>query len=402
MKHHAPRQRVLILHPSMVSDPSQGGSRTVDWRQWTDWVALGCYAALGIALWWHSAGIGLMVLPIILHQLLIESTGARAASERGSRALSHLSSLVPLALLVIAGNMRPEWLVTTRDRALLTAGQAVWATGCVLGFASLKRMYRAASLQDPSLITERPAIYHAYALTLAGLWLCHPTLPFAALLAVWLVTLALWNRHEAQATRATAQELGAWRSQVDALGARLASLTVVPGGTGREDGSRAASPLLLPARASQPVVPAGPDAQGATPAGQQHLVTDHNHNEQHVCENGHGVLSPQPNGHGPAQVGSRTPRRRMRRPRIDRIIPGLGRLSVTPMVRCSPSCTLEVTSGGRRRRRHATSCEVARRSQTIDRLVERGQLEILRAIKTGALTLDEVHAREVGSRHSAA
>lgn len=374
MQHDAPRPRVLILDPSMVSDPSQGAPRTVDWRQWADWGALGCHAALGIALWWQSAGVGFMVLPVLLHQLLIESTGARAASERAPRGLNYLSSLVPLALLVIAGSIRPEWLATTRNRVLLTAGQAVWATGCVMGFASLRHMYRAASLPGPSLMTERPPIYRAHVLAPVGVWLCHPTLPFAALLAVWLVTLALWDHHETQATRATVQELGEWHSQVDALGAHLASLTAVPEAAGGEESVERANSLASAAPARAPAPSAGPDAPEATPAARQRLVTDRNH------------------------VGHR----RMRRPRIDRIIPGLGRITVTPMVRCSPSCTLEVTSGGRRRRRHATGCEVARRSQTVDRLVERGQLEILRAIKTGALTIDEVHAREVASRQSAA
>jgi len=374
MQHHPPRPRVLILDPSMVSDPSQGAPWTADWRQWTDWAALGGHAVLGIALWWQSAGVGIMLLPVLLHQLLVESTGARAASERGFRALNQLHSLAPLALLVIAASIRPDWLVTTGDPALLTAGQAVWATGCVLGFASLWRLYRAARLQGASFIAERHPIYRAHLFTLAGLWLCHATLPFAALLALWLVTLALWDHYEAQAARATVQELGEWHKRVDALGARLATLTAVPEAARREESAEGATSLASPAPASVPAPTVGPDAEEATPAGRPQQVTDSKHHAN----------------------------QRMRRPRIDRIIPGLGRITVTPMVRCSPSCTFEVTSGGRRRRRHAAGCEVARRSQTIDRLVERGQLELLRAIKTGTLTIDEVHAREVGARQSAA
>ena len=396
MHHDVPRQRALILFPHAVSDPSPDRG---DSRHWTGWAALACYAALGVALWWQSIDIAFMVLPVLLRELLTAPRSPRAGSGRGSWAV-YLSALLPLALVPFAGTLHPEWLAATRDRALLTAGMAIWAIGSLMVLSTLWSLSQASTSESPWL-GDRPPIYPAYLMTLAGLWLCHPTLPFAALLGAWLVPLAIRAHHEVQAARAALPTRDESHQRADALGPRLASLIAA------RDGLESAEVVSVAAQraAARPAAAATPSAlPGARRADRvpsQELATDRSDAQEQGAGNGAGGSGEQHgggNGAGPQPVHGRSASRSMRRPRIDRIVPGLGRISVTPMVHCSASCTVEVTSGGRRRRHHATDCEVARRCRTIDRLVECGQLEVLHAIKTGALTVDEVHAAHEASR----
>lgn len=389
MHNDVPRQRALILFPHTVSDPSPGRG---DSRHWTGWAALAGYAALGVALWWQSIDIAFMVLPVLLHELLTALRFPRA----GISWAAYLSALLPLALVPFAGTLHPEWLAATRDRALLTAGMTVWATGSLMVLSALWGLRQASGGQSRTL-TDRPPIYPAYLMTLAGLWLCHPTLPFAALLGAWLLPLAIRAHHEGQAARAALPTPDASHQRADALVPRLASLIAARDGFESAGAATAVAPRAS-ARPAGAANPAQPGAREADPVTSQEGATDRSDAQKQGAENGAGGSGERHDGAngagGSAPVPGRSERPTARRPRIDRIVPGLGRISVTPMVHCSSSCTLEVSSGGRRRRSHATNCEVASRGRTIDRLVERGQLDVLRAIKNGVLTVDEVHAAE--------
>jgi protein-S-isoprenylcysteine O-methyltransferase Ste14 len=63
-----------------------------------------------------------------------------------------------------------------------------------------------------------------YLLINAGLWLRHPSLPFAVVLLAWLTLLLLRIRAEERVLTAAFPEYAAYRRRVGAFGPKLASL----------------------------------------------------------------------------------------------------------------------------------------------------------------------------------
>jgi protein-S-isoprenylcysteine O-methyltransferase Ste14 len=131
-----------------------------------------------------------------------------------------------MLFLEVASRFSAEWLAPTDNALARTAGVAFWLVGACIGFWPLWHLRKAFSIEPEArvLVTSGPyrwarhPIYAMYLLINAGLWLRHPTLPFALVLLAWVVLLLLRIRAEEQVLLAAFPEYRIYRERVGAFG----------------------------------------------------------------------------------------------------------------------------------------------------------------------------------------
>ncbi|MGH7517786.1 MAG: methyltransferase family protein [Gemmatimonadales bacterium] len=209
---------------------------TVRTHHWSDWAGLACFTALAGLLWRRSPELGLAVLPALCYELLVAASfvlrypPARSARGWLPRTVAYAHSFLPMVFLELAGRFRPEWLAPAGEPALQAAGIGLWLAGAVIGFWPLWHLRRAFSIEPEArmLVTSGPyrlarhPIYAMYLLINTGLWLRHPSLPFAVVLVVWFGLLLIRIRAEERVLSDAFPEYAAYRRRVGAFGPRLA------------------------------------------------------------------------------------------------------------------------------------------------------------------------------------
>jgi protein-S-isoprenylcysteine O-methyltransferase Ste14 len=223
-----------------LNRPPEGPIRTATrpWltgsHHWSDWLGLLAFSALAVSLWRRAPEYGLAVIPALSAELLVAASFLlRVPARRTSvgwlpRVVAYAHTFLPMAFLELASAYRPEWLARTANPALATTGGAVWLFGALLALWPLWQLRRAFSVEPQAreLVTSGPyrfarhPIYAAYTFVNAGLWLLHPTLPFATVLLVWFGLLLLRIRYEERVLQTAFPAYADYRARVGALGPR--------------------------------------------------------------------------------------------------------------------------------------------------------------------------------------
>ena len=201
-------------------------------RHWTDWAGTAAFTAIAVWLWRRAPEFGLLILPGLLQELLVAVSflirGRPRAAAPGwvSRLVAYTNSFVVMLFIVVATRSHPEWLRPTPEPGVRLAGTMLWLSGAVLSLWPLWYLRRSFSVEPEArhLVTSGPyrlarhPIYTVYLLINAGILLRHFTLPFAAVLALWTVTLLLRIRYEEGVLAAAFPEYPDYRRRVRAFG----------------------------------------------------------------------------------------------------------------------------------------------------------------------------------------
>jgi protein-S-isoprenylcysteine O-methyltransferase Ste14 len=201
-------------------------------RHWTDWIGTLAFTAIGVGLWRRAPEFGLLILPGLIQELLVAVSflirGRPTAGAPGwtARAVAYTNSFVVMVFILAATRVHPEWLRATPQPELRTAGLVLWLVGAVLSLWPIWYLRRSFSVEPEAraLVTSGPyrlarhPIYAVYLLINMGILFRHFTLPFAAVLAIWIVTLLLRIRYEEGVLTSAFPEYPEYRRRVRAFG----------------------------------------------------------------------------------------------------------------------------------------------------------------------------------------
>jgi protein-S-isoprenylcysteine O-methyltransferase Ste14 len=201
-------------------------------RHWTDWIGTLAFAAIGVGLWRRSPEFGLLILPGLVQELLvavsflIRGRPRAGAPNWAARAVAYTNSFVVMVFILVASRIHPEWLRATPQHELRMAGLVLWLVGAVLALWPIWYLRRSFSVEPEAraLVTTGPyrvarhPIYTVYLLINTGILLRHFTLPFAGVLALWIVTLLLRIRYEEGVLASAFPEYPEYRRRVRAFG----------------------------------------------------------------------------------------------------------------------------------------------------------------------------------------
>lgn len=204
-------------------------------RHWSDYVGFVFYLGFAVAIVVRSPGLGLLMLPTFLHELLIAlSFLLRRPLRRelpgwGPRLAAYGGSFILVVFMPLAGALRPEWLAPTPNPGLRVAGFLLWLTGATLGLWPIWYLRRSFSVEPQArgLVTAGPyrlarhPIYTGYILSYLGLWLGRPTLPLLLALLAWFGLTVARIRYEEAVLAAAFPEYAAYRQRVGAFGPRF-------------------------------------------------------------------------------------------------------------------------------------------------------------------------------------
>jgi protein-S-isoprenylcysteine O-methyltransferase Ste14 len=206
--------------------------RALNTRQWSDWAGTLAFTVLGVGLWRRAPEFGLLILPGILQELLVaisflvRGRPSVGAPSLAARAVAYLNSFVVLVFIWVAAQAHREWLAPTPEPTVRLVGAVLWIVGAVLSLWPLWYLRRSFSVEPEAraLVTSGPyrlarhPIYTVYLLINAGILLRHFTLPFAAIVSVWVVSLLLRIRYEEGVLSRAFPEYPEYRRRVRAFG----------------------------------------------------------------------------------------------------------------------------------------------------------------------------------------
>jgi len=206
--------------------------KPVTTRHWSDWVGTAAFTAIALGLWRQSPEFGVLLLPGLIQELLVAASfliRGRARSVAPSwtaRVVAYVNSFMVMVFILVAGEVQPEWLRPTPNGSLRFAGAILWLAAAVLCIWPIWCLRRSFSLepQARALVTSGPyglarhPIYTVYLLINAGILLRHLTVPFALLLAAWVILLVVRVRYEEGVLTAAFPEYTEYRSRVRAFG----------------------------------------------------------------------------------------------------------------------------------------------------------------------------------------
>jgi protein-S-isoprenylcysteine O-methyltransferase Ste14 len=201
-------------------------------RHWTDWVGTLAFTAIGVGLWRRAPEFGLLILPGLIQELLvavsflIRGRPQAGAPNWAARAVAYTNSFIVMVFILVAARFHPEWLQPTPQADLRFAGLVLWLVGAVLSLWPIWSLRRSFSVEPEAraLVTSGPyrlarhPIYTVYLLINTGILLRHFTLPFAAVLAIWMLTLLLRIRYEEGVLASAFPEYPEYRRRVRAFG----------------------------------------------------------------------------------------------------------------------------------------------------------------------------------------
>jgi protein-S-isoprenylcysteine O-methyltransferase Ste14 len=201
-------------------------------RHWSDWLGTAAFTAMAVALWRRSPEFGVLLLPGLVQELLIAASFLLRGPVRfatptwTSRAVAYLNSFLVMVFILVTAKIQPEWLRPTPDPSLRFAGAILWLAAAVLCLWPLWYLRHSFSLEPQArdLVTSGPyrlarhPIYTVYLLINAGILLRHLTIPFALVLALWVILLLIRVRYEERVLTAAFPEYTEYRRRVRAFG----------------------------------------------------------------------------------------------------------------------------------------------------------------------------------------
>jgi protein-S-isoprenylcysteine O-methyltransferase Ste14 len=204
-------------------------------RTWSDWAGFLSFVTLSAFLLWRSGSMGLLLLPILLHEVGISATflfrGRPRATTQGwrPRAVAFANTFIILGFMTAAAEWRPEWLAPSGSQFLRDAGFLAWAVGATVGLLPLYHLRHSFSIvpQARELVTSGPyalarhPIYALYIVQFCGLWIGHLTVPFTLAIAGYFALLRMRIGYEEAVLTAAFPEYAAYRARVGAFCPRL-------------------------------------------------------------------------------------------------------------------------------------------------------------------------------------
>jgi protein-S-isoprenylcysteine O-methyltransferase Ste14 len=204
-------------------------------RQWSDWVGVVVFTAIGVNVYRQSPELGILILPGILQELivavsfLLRPRPRRAAPGWMPRLVSYANTFGVMLFLLYAAGRHPDWIRPTENADLRTAGAYLWLGGAVLSLWPLWYLRRSFSVEPEArdLVTSGPyrwarhPIYAVYLLINGGILLSHLTLPLAVALAGWLALLLVRIAYEERVLATAFPQYQDYSRRVGAFGPRL-------------------------------------------------------------------------------------------------------------------------------------------------------------------------------------
>lgn len=204
-------------------------------REWSDWAGFVSFIALTAVLILRAPKVGIFLLPGITHELMSACTFLmRRRVERRAmgwqpRVSAYGATFLVPAFVVLASERCPAWLAPGHLRLWNWTGVNLWLIGSLFVLWGLWRLRHSFSIEPQAreLVTGGPyrfarhPIYASYILQYLGLWLGHPSLPFALALLGWLA-LVVWRiGYEEQVLLAAFPGYARYRQEVGMFGPRL-------------------------------------------------------------------------------------------------------------------------------------------------------------------------------------
>jgi protein-S-isoprenylcysteine O-methyltransferase Ste14 len=204
-------------------------------RQWSDWVGTAAFAVIALTLFRRAPEFGLLILPGLLQEILIaisflvRGRPRAGATGWGPRAVAYANTFVVMGFIWFASEGHPEWIRRTEQEELRLLGTVLWLSGAVLTLWPLWHLRRSFSIEPEarSLVTSGPyrfarhPVYAVYLLINLGILLRHLTVPFVAVMAIWVALLLIRIRFEEQVLAEAFPAYREYRRQVAAFGPRL-------------------------------------------------------------------------------------------------------------------------------------------------------------------------------------
>ena len=234
-------------------------------HHWTDWAGFLFCMWLIIAVFRRSPMLGIMMLPVCLHDLvaavafLVRRPAKAGLSGWGPRIATYASAFLIPAFLSLAGSRRPSWVGLTPAPWAVRAGYCVWMVGVLAAVWTVWQLRYSFSLapQARELVRTGPyrlarhPIYAAHLVQYIGMWLGHFTLPFGIVLLTWLALIGARVHYEEMVLGSIFPQYAEYRGRVGMFGPRLFV-----------DDAQRKQPALL-ARGAWPIASASPRASAS-------------------------------------------------------------------------------------------------------------------------------------------
>jgi protein-S-isoprenylcysteine O-methyltransferase Ste14 len=178
---------------------------------------------------------GVLILPALFQEILIAiSFLVRGRSRAGAtgwlpRVVAYANTFVVMGFIWLASLGHREWIRPTEQEELRWLGTLFWLFGAILALWPLWHLRRSFSIEPEArtLVTSGPyrfarhPVYAVYLLINLGILLRHLTVPFAAVMALWLGLLLVRIRFEERVLAQAFPAYQEYRRRVAAFGPRL-------------------------------------------------------------------------------------------------------------------------------------------------------------------------------------
>jgi protein-S-isoprenylcysteine O-methyltransferase Ste14 len=207
---------------------------------------VGCvfFCAFAITIPLTSGRSGLLLLPPMLYEVAVAATflvrdrARRSLLGAAPRLIAYMASFFLPVFIWASTRWAPSLLAMTQSPLMRTAGASLWLFGAVVSFWPIWYMRRSFSIEPAAraLATEGPyriarhPIYATQLLEYVGIWMLHPTAPFAAALVGWLVIVRFRIGYEERVLRDEFPEYESYGRRVGAFGPRLRHASELSGG----------------------------------------------------------------------------------------------------------------------------------------------------------------------------
>ncbi len=196
-------------------------------QRWVDSVGCVCAVAFCCSLLVRSAGLGLLLAPTLLHNLLLAASfimrrapQARISSLPARASAYGVTVLVPVYLV-----LAPAPLHLPVPAAVRAAAGIVWLAGSLLGVWGIWNLRYSFSIEPQArdLVTSGPyrfvrhPMYAAYVLQYVGILLARPSIGFALILCAWFLLVCVRMRFEEQVLSLAFPGYNSYRRSVGAL-----------------------------------------------------------------------------------------------------------------------------------------------------------------------------------------
>lgn len=204
-------------------------------HHWSDWAGFLFCVWLIIAVFRRLPMLGLMMLPLCLHDIvagiafLVRRPAKAHLAGWGPRVATYGSVFLIPAFLALAGSRYPSWVRITPATWAVGLGYGLWMAGILAAVWTLWQLRYSFSLapQARELVRSgayrlaRHPIYAAYLLQYTGIWLGRMTPPFALAILAWMVLITARIHYEEKVLESTFPQYATYRKQVGMFGPRL-------------------------------------------------------------------------------------------------------------------------------------------------------------------------------------